>query len=274
MIELSIVTISFNQDEFLGECLDSVVSQMCEGVEYIVVDPGSEDGSRQRIESYGSKIRPVFEPDSGPADGLNNGFREARGEYLFFLNADDILLPGAVDAMLEAIRSDKRSDVFCFGGYLVDRDLNRLRAMRTFRFSAQRFCRGNTSIYQQGLLFSAEKFQEISGFNKHNRTCWDAELAVRMSLAGATFEDRPNRISYFRIYETSITGSGSNYVENRENKDRLYEQTFGQRPGRVARLVFNVVKFEKYFYWDYLSETVLVYATNFMRGHRTKKASS
>ena len=270
MTNLSIVTISFNQDEFLDGCLSSIVSQMRDGVEYIVVDPGSTDGSRERIESYGSVIRPVFEADAGPADGLNNGFSHAKGEYLFFLNADDVLLPGAIDAMLKAIHEEDDADVFCFGGYMVDRQLNHIRAMRTFRFSAKRFCRGNTSIYQQGLLFSAKKYREARGFNKTNRTCWDAELAVDMSLAGARFADRPNRISYFRIYDTSITGSATNYVENWENKDSLYEKTFGRRPGRLARAIFKIVKFEKYFYLGYLSKTVFLFISNTRLRRRAK----
>lgn len=268
MIDLSIVTISFNQDEFLGECLDSVVSQLRPGVEYIVVDPGSTDGSRERIESFGANIKPVFEPDSGPADGLNNGFAYAKGDYFFFLNADDLLLPGAIDSMLEAIRSGEPEEVFCFGGYLVDGDLNHLRVMRTFRFSAERFCRGNTSIYQQGMLFSARQFRAVLGFNEENRTCWDAELAVDMSHAGATFVDRPERISYFRIYETSITGAATNYVENRRNKDRLYERTFGHPPGKAARVIFNIVKFEKYFYPDYLFPTLWLRFVKFLRNRK------
>ena len=256
MTHLSIVTISFNQYEFLGDCLTSVVSQMRNGVEYIVVDPGSTDGSRECIESYGSAINSVFEPDSGPADGLNKGFECAKGDYFYFLNADDVLLPGAIDVMLAAIQSDCVFDVFCFGGYLVDRNLRRLRPMRSFRFSAKRFCRGNTSIFQQGLLFSAKKFREISGFNKANRTCWDAELAVDMSRVGATFVDRPEKIAYFRMYETSITGTACNLVENQANKDRLYEMAFGWSPNWFTRLTYRIVKFEKYFYLSYLIETI------------------
>ena len=265
MIRLSIVTISFNQVEFLDDCLRSVISQMRDDVEYIVVDPGSTDGSRERIQSYGTSITPVFEQDEGPADGLNRGFERATGDYFYFLNSDDVLMPGAIDAMMTAIHDNEGVDVFCFGGYLVDRNLRRLRLMRSFRFSAQRFCRGNTSIFQQGLLFSSRKFREVSGFNKSNRTCWDAELAVHMSLSGATFVDRPEKIAYFRIYDTSITGSASNYVENRENKDRLYENTFGRRPNWASQLVYKVAKFEKYLYLTYLLETVALRLANLTR---------
>ena len=265
MTLLSIVTISYNQFEFLDECLASVTSQIQDDVEYIVVDPGSTDGSRELIQSYGAAISPIFDLDEGPPDGLNKGFEIAKGDYFYFLNSDDVLLPGAVDAMLTAIHSSANIDVFCFAGYLVDRQLRRLRFMRSFRFSAQRFCRGNTSVFQQGLMFSSRKFREVSGFNKTNRTCWDAELAVQMSLSGATFADRPEKIAYFRIYETSITGSATNLEENTENKNRLYKQTFGKEPNWVSLVVYKLVKFEKYLYPTYFFATAKLLVVNLIR---------
>jgi glycosyltransferase involved in cell wall biosynthesis len=95
-MRISIVTISFNQGKFLRQCIDSILTQTDCDVEYIVVDPGSTDGSRALIESYGDRIIKVFEPDEGPADGLNQGFKCATGEIYGFVNADDYLLPGSL----------------------------------------------------------------------------------------------------------------------------------------------------------------------------------
>jgi glycosyltransferase involved in cell wall biosynthesis len=71
-VKISIVTLSFNQQPYLKEALDSVLSQGYPDLEYIVVDPGSTDGSREMIEGYGNQIaHTIFEPDRGAADGLN-----------------------------------------------------------------------------------------------------------------------------------------------------------------------------------------------------------
>ncbi len=71
-MKISIVTLSFNQRAYLKEAIDSVLSQGYPDLEYIVVDPGSTDGSRKTIESYGNRIaHTIFEPDRGAADGLN-----------------------------------------------------------------------------------------------------------------------------------------------------------------------------------------------------------
>jgi glycosyltransferase involved in cell wall biosynthesis len=75
MVKVSVVTISFNQAEFLERTLRSVLNQDYQNIEYIVVDPGSTDGSRELIESYGSRIaRTILEPDAGAADRTNIEF--------------------------------------------------------------------------------------------------------------------------------------------------------------------------------------------------------
>ena len=94
-MKISVVTISFNQAKYLRQCIDSVLNQNYQNIEYIIVDPGSTDGSRQIIESYGDRVIKIFEKDAGPADGLNMGFSRATGDIFYFINSDDYVLPGA-----------------------------------------------------------------------------------------------------------------------------------------------------------------------------------
>ena len=87
----SVVTISFNQRQYLEEALTSVLQQDYPAIEYIVVDPGSTDGSRQLIEEYRGQLAGiVFEPDHGAAEGLN---KARAGQELLRkrIAADDLL---------------------------------------------------------------------------------------------------------------------------------------------------------------------------------------
>ena len=98
-MKVSVVTVSFNQARFLERAIRSVLGQDYDDIEYIVVDPGSTDGSRAIVERWRDRIdRIILEPDRGPPDGLNKGFAAATGEIFAYLNADDALLPGAVRA--------------------------------------------------------------------------------------------------------------------------------------------------------------------------------
>ena len=93
-MKISVITISYNQSQFLERAILSVLNQEYENLEYIIVDPGSTDGSRDIIAKYKSSFSHiVFEPDQGAADGLNKGFSLASGDIFGFLNSDDMLLP-------------------------------------------------------------------------------------------------------------------------------------------------------------------------------------
>ena len=87
-MKFSIVTISYNQGRYLKQCIESVLSQKNVDIEYIIVDPGSSDNSREIINSY-KEIKKIYKKDKGPADGLNNGFKIATGDFFGFINSPD-----------------------------------------------------------------------------------------------------------------------------------------------------------------------------------------
>ena len=95
--KLSIITINLNNLEGLKKTLQSVLSQTYQDFEYIVIDGGSTDGSKELIEQYQDKISYwVSEPDSGIYNAMNKGIKQANGEYLLFLNGDDYLIDNSV----------------------------------------------------------------------------------------------------------------------------------------------------------------------------------
>jgi glycosyltransferase involved in cell wall biosynthesis len=93
---ISIVTVSLNAAATIEDTITSVSLQQTNfDVEHICVDGGSTDGSREIIDRWtarASHLRAIFEPDRGIFDAMNKGLRAARGEYVFFLNADDFLV--------------------------------------------------------------------------------------------------------------------------------------------------------------------------------------
>lgn len=90
--KISIVTPSFNQEEFIEATIRSVVLQDYPNLEYIVIDGGSSDGSVNIIKNYSDKITYwVSEPDGGHGAGLNKGFSKSSGEIMGWINSDDLL---------------------------------------------------------------------------------------------------------------------------------------------------------------------------------------
>ena len=92
-MKLSIITINYNNKNGLQKTIDSVISQTFKDFEWIIIDGGSTDGSKELIEKYSQHITYwVSEPDKGIYNAMNKGIKVAKGEYLFFLNSGDYLV--------------------------------------------------------------------------------------------------------------------------------------------------------------------------------------
>lgn len=90
---LSIITINYNDKEGLARTMDSVLSQTYTDFEYIVIDGGSNDGSKAIIEQHQDQLGYwVSEADSGVYNAMNKGIKQAKGDYLLFLNSGDYLI--------------------------------------------------------------------------------------------------------------------------------------------------------------------------------------
>jgi glycosyltransferase involved in cell wall biosynthesis len=94
---ISIITPSLNQGGFLEQTIRSVLSQEYPDLEYIIVDGGSSDNTLDILRSCSGPMKWISEKDKGQTDAINKGLRMSSGEIIAYLNADDLLLPGALE---------------------------------------------------------------------------------------------------------------------------------------------------------------------------------
>ncbi len=127
MIDLTLITVTYNADRFIDRTLKSVEAAFREKpgdfqVEYLVIDGGSADTTRQRVEHYPQLgIRWRSEPDDGLYDAMNKGLEEAAGRYVWFLNAgDEMYDPAVLKRLAEAFHN--RCDVYFSDAMLVRED--------------------------------------------------------------------------------------------------------------------------------------------------------
>ena len=127
---VSIITPSYNQAEYLEFSLRSVLEQDYPALEYLVVDGGSQDGSLEILQRYAHRLSWwVSEPDRGQAEAINKGFARARGEFVAWLNSDDLYLPGAVQQAVQALQAHPEAGLVFGEALTIDpagRPLNRL----------------------------------------------------------------------------------------------------------------------------------------------------
>lgn len=122
---ISVVTPSYNQAAFLEKTILSVIRQNYPNLEYFIVDGGSTDGSVEIIEKYADQQKYpsplswwVSESDSGQAEAINKGFRRAQGEFVTWLNSDDLFLPDTL-AQAAAVLEANHQLGFVFGNALT-----------------------------------------------------------------------------------------------------------------------------------------------------------
>lgn len=105
---ISVIIPIYNDALYIKEALTSVLSQGVESLEVLIVDDGSTDNFEEKINEFNdSRIRLIKQANSGAAEARNNGIRHASGEYVAFLDADDIWAPNKLKLQLEILISRK-----------------------------------------------------------------------------------------------------------------------------------------------------------------------
>ncbi len=139
MVSLPLVTIvtpSYNQARFLEATLRSVLEQDYSRIEYLVVDGLSTDGSVEIIRRYAHRLDWwVSEKDSGQSEAINKGLRRARGEFVGWLNSDDIYLPGAVSAAVTVFQSHPEAGLIYGDALAIDTEGKPFNIMRARQFT-------------------------------------------------------------------------------------------------------------------------------------------
>jgi glycosyltransferase involved in cell wall biosynthesis len=107
----SVVINNYNYGRFLRDAIESALRQTYSRTEIIIVDDGSTDNSREIIETYGRQVIPVLKQNGGQASAINAGLTVSRGDVVCFLDADDTLLPTAVEKSVELLRLGEFSKV-------------------------------------------------------------------------------------------------------------------------------------------------------------------
>jgi len=107
-VRLSIITPVFNGIRFIESCIINVIEQNCRGLEHIIIDGGSSDGTVDVIRAYAKRyghIKWISEKDKGQSDAMNKGIRMAQGDILGFLNVDDFYEPNVLCRIIEYFKT-------------------------------------------------------------------------------------------------------------------------------------------------------------------------
>lgn len=201
---VSIVTPSLNQARFIEETIESVRRQDYPRIEHIVLDAGSRDGTLEVLARH-PELRWISEPDAGQTHAINRGFRMAAGEILSWLNADDLLLPGAVTAVVDAFRAGATSMMVYGDGDLIDENGRTLQPFRfTEPFNLRRLVEVHDYILQPAAFVRRSALEAVDYLDESLTWAMDWDLWIRI---GQRFPVQylPRRLAQARLHPDTKT---------------------------------------------------------------------
>jgi GT2 family glycosyltransferase len=182
---VSIVTPSYNHGRFIRATLESVLAQDYPNVEYIVMDGGSRDETASIVKDYGSRLKWISEPDRGQSHAINKGFRMARGSILFWLNSDDLILPGAVRNAVNALEENPSAGAVYGEGYLIDEEGKTTRRFpSTEPFNLWKLVHLSDYILQQTVYFQRAAIEDVGYLREDLHFALDWDLLIRIGNHG------------------------------------------------------------------------------------------
>lgn len=182
--KLSICVPTFNRKDYLKQTLNSIYAQTYKGYEVIVVDDGSTDGTEEMIKTAGYAVRYYWQENRGEAVSRNRLIELARGRFITFLDSDDLLMPDAIERMMNVMEAES-GEVVVYGPYLrIDEYGNICGRCKRKLYSGHvtRYLFQDIFIHSCGSMFSKKALEEAGGFEESLPLCADYDLWLRLSL--------------------------------------------------------------------------------------------
>ena len=228
-MKFSIIIPSYNQAEYIEQCLDSIVNQEYNNFEILIIDAQSKDGTLKIIKQYSKEypnlIKYISEKDSGQADAINKGIKISRGELITWQNCDDKYLNNNVLRDVSNIFSSDNSLKLVYGNMdLIDQNSGKI---RTLKYSKVYF----DSLLYEGMVLSNQctfwkkNLHKEIGLLKNTRTDFDYEWFLRVFKVHANNTKHINKsLGAFRLHRNQKTFFKSKSdIENLNNIKISYD---------------------------------------------------
>ncbi|AUD03950.1 glycosyltransferase family 2 protein [Spirosoma pollinicola] len=259
--KLTIVTPSYNQQQYLERTILSVLNQHYPNLEYFIMDGGSTDGSLEIIKKYEPYLAGwVSEKDGGQTDAINKGFRRATGDYVAFQNSDDVFAPDALNRLAEAWRKTPDSDVFFGDLYIMDEDDVILEEMRAPTFCVECQIYEGMQVFNQSLFIRRDRLTQFGLLDESLRFVIDYEIVTRLGVQpGINFRHVNGFWGGFRVQPDAKSSTIASTVGLQEHKlvKSKYQpllksslgKSFWERYCRLRKLVAFVLQGEFGYVW-------------------------
>ncbi len=204
MSKVSVIIPTYNRADLLALTIDSVLAQTYPALELIVVDDGSTDNTPAVVAGYGERVRYIRQANQGPDAAVANGLAAATGDYINFLDHDDLMMPAKIERQVAVLDRDRTIGLVHCGYEHID---------ETGQTLQQRIALPDTDILKNliesnfiwsgGPLIRREWLDTVGLFDE-TIWCSDWDLWLRFALAGCGFHCIQETLGAYRILPRSI----------------------------------------------------------------------
>lgn len=203
---VSVIVPCYNQARFLSQALDSILRQTHRQFEIILINDGSTDETAEVAARY-PEVRYFYQPNQGRSAARNLGARVSQGDYLVFLDADDALLPNALEDGLNCLRQHPEAG-FVYGQYrLIAADGSPLPLSPpavSDDEGYQAFLQQNSVGMLASAMFRRALYESVRGFDCNLHACEDYELYLRIARLYPVAR-HPHVVALYRQHEANTT---------------------------------------------------------------------
>jgi glycosyltransferase involved in cell wall biosynthesis len=226
---LCVVTPSLNQGAFVERTLRSVVEQDYPGIEYVVQDGGSSDGTLDILRAFPEKLRYESGKDGGQANAINRGFSKTHAEVMAYLNADDLFLPGALHYVGRYFARHPEVDVV-YGHRIVVDEYDQEIGRWILPPHEDEILTYADYVPQETLFWRRRAWDKVGGLDESFHFAMDWDLILRFQKAGARFVRLPRFLGAFRVHPHQKT-SAEMETRGAQEMSRLIERCHGRKLG-------------------------------------------
>lgn len=213
---VSVVIITHNKADTVGQSIESVLRQTYRDYEILVVDDGSKDNTAEIVRAYGGKVRYLPKENGGTGSARNHGIAQSRGEYVALLDGDDLWLPRKLELQMAAFEREPRILGVQCSAYLVDQELRvfETRGCRPDRDTLRDFLLfRNLPAFSSTLIARKKAFEEVGGFGTDLVILSDWDMACRLAGAG-TVRSIPEFLVLYRHYPKNQSRDVEIHIES------------------------------------------------------------
>jgi len=188
--KISVIVPTYNRADIISETIGSVLNQTYQNFEIIVVDDGSIDNTREIIVNINDpRIKYIYQENAGPSAARNNGIKNAQGEYVAFLDSDDIWLPEKLEKQVNIINDNPDIGMVSCWAEGVSHDLKQVLYRKASKINCQKdFIRGmlfdpdNTINGTPTFVIKKEYFDKVGYFPENMKLLEDWDMWFRAAL--------------------------------------------------------------------------------------------